>query len=425
MNIVSEKTSQVVPMTGLRVVPNDTTGVTHVVIHYHEIALKGNNRRFFEKKLQRNIMHATAGLGLAELQRFSGRLMGVLESQADWEKIAEALRHVFGIAYFAPMIKTAQNIDVITQTALSLLAARNFATFKVETKRAQKTFHLTSPQINALLGERICSHFKASVDLSQPEVTLWLEISDDYALVYCDRILGAGGLPVGTGERAVCLISGGIDSPVAAYRLMKRGVKLVFVHFHSAPFTNTASQRLVERQVQLLTRYQFLSSLYLVPFADVQRHIVANSPPSLRMVLYRRAMLRIAERIAQDYHAQALVTGENVAQVASQTLANINVINQAAGLAVIRPLAGDDKQEIITQARRIGTFDISVEPFEDCCSLFAARNPETHAHLESVLRCEAQFDLEPEIEKARQQAVLKRYRFKHHACEEVTAAAEN
>lgn len=425
MTEVNEKASGDAPITGPRIVPSQTRHATHVVIHYHEIALKGNNRRFFEKKLQRNVMRATAGLGLAELQRFSGRLVGVLAPHADWEGIAAALRHVFGIAYFAPMIKTAQNIDAIWQTSLNLLAARKFATFRVETKRAQKAFHLTSPQINALLGERICSHFKARVDLSQPEVTLWLEISDDYALVYCDRILGAGGLPVGTGERAVCLISGGIDSPVAAFRLMKRGVKLVFVHFHSAPFTNAASQRLVERQVQLLTRYQFLSSLYLVPFAEVQRHIVANSPPSLRMVLYRRAMLRIAERIAQSHHAQALVTGENVAQVASQTLANINVINQATGLAVLRPLAGDDKQEIITQARRIGTFDISVEPFEDCCSLFAARNPETRARLESVLRCEAQFDLEPEIEKARLQAVLKRYRFKHHICEEVAAPQTN
>lgn len=425
MNRVSKKANLVAPIAEPRVAPSNARGVTHVVIHYHEIALKGNNRRFFEKKLQRNVMRATAGLGLAELQRFSGRLMGVLTPDADWEKIAEALRHIFGIAYFAPMIKTAQNLEAITQTALNLLAGKTFTTFKVETKRAQKAFHLNSPQINALLGERICSQFNARVDLFQPEITLWLEISDDYALVYCDRILGAGGLPVGTGERAVCLISGGIDSPVAAYRLMKRGVKLIFVHFHSAPFTNTASQRLVERQVQLLTRYQFLSSLYLVPFAEVQRHIVAHSPPSLRMVLYRRAMLRIAERIAQSHHAQALVTGENVAQVASQTLANINVINQATGLAVIRPLAGDDKQEIITQARRIGTFDISVEPFEDCCSLFAARNPETHARLEGVLRCEAQFDLEPEIEKARWQAVLKRYRFKHQSCEEVAAAPEN
>ncbi len=394
-----------------------------VVIHYHEIALKGNNRRFFEKKLQRNILRATATLGLEQVQRLPGRLMGLLSPNADWPRLSQALQQVFGIAYFAPTLKTEQNLDSIKNAALKLLQHKNFATFKVDTKRAQKTFALTSPQVNAELGEFLCSQFAAKVDLSHPELTLWVEIADDYALLYCTRVPGAGGLPVGTSERAVCLISGGIDSPVAAYRLMRRGVKLIFVHFHSAPFTNTASQRLVERQVQLLTRYQFLSSLYLVPFAEVQRHLVAVCPPSLRVILYRRAMLRMAERIAQRYHAPALVTGENIAQVASQTLTNIRVINDAVRLPVIRPLAGEDKQDIVAQARQIDTYAISIEPYEDCCSLFAAPNPETHAKLENVRRFEMMFDLETELSKALQEAVVKRYRFRRQVCEELPVPA--
>ncbi|MDZ7268332.1 MAG: tRNA 4-thiouridine(8) synthase ThiI [candidate division KSB1 bacterium] len=394
---------------------------TAVVIHYHEIALKGNNRRYFEKKLQRNIMRATASLGMLEVRRLPGRLLGILSPQADWPQLRQALQQVFGVAYFAPTIRVPQDLEAIKHAARELLQGKTFASFKVETKRAQKAFAWTSPQVNAALGEYLCAHFPAKVDLTHPEVTLWVEIADDYALLYCERVAGAGGLPVGTSERAVCLISGGIDSPVAAYRLMRRGVKLIFVHFHSAPFTSTASQRLVERQVQLLTRFQFLSSLYLLPFAEVQRHLVAVCPPSLRVILYRRAMLRLAERIAQNYHAPALVTGDNVAQVASQTLSNLHVISAAVGLPVIRPLAGEDKQDIIAQARQIGTYAISIEPYEDCCSLFAAPNPETHARLETVRRFEAMFDLEAELGKALQQAVIKRYRFRRQVCEELPA----
>lgn len=396
---------------------------TAVVIHYHEIALKGNNRRYFEKKLQRNLIRATATLGMLEVRRLPGRLLGILSPEADWPRLSQALRQVFGVAYFAPTIKTEQHLDAIKNAARELLRPKAFSTFKVETKRAQKAFALTSPQVNAEVGEYVCAQFAAKVDLTHPEVTLWVEIADDYALLYCDRLPGPGGLPVGTSERAVCLISGGIDSPVAAYRLMRRGVKLIFVHFHSAPFTNTASQRLVERQVQRLTRFQFLSLLYLVPFAEVQRHLVAVCPPSLRVILYRRAMLRIAERIAQRYHAPALVTGENVAQVASQTLSNIHVIGAAVALPVIRPLAGEDKQDIISQARQIDTYTLSIEPYEDCCSLFAAPNPETHAKLENVRRFEMMFDLEAELSKALQQAVVKRYRFHHQVCEELPAPA--
>jgi thiamine biosynthesis protein ThiI len=384
--------------------------VNGVVIHYHEIALKLGNRRFFEQQLRRNVLRATNKLGVKEVMRLSGRLLGLLTLDADWEKIAAALEKIFGIAYFAPAVKLQQDLAEIKAAALPLLAGKNFTSFKVETKRSQKHFPLTSPQINTEVGEHVRNHFPARVDLTQPELTLRLEIVDNYVLMYTDRLEGPGGLPVGTSERAVCLISGGIDSPVAAYKMMKRGVKLIFVHFHSAPFTSAASQRNVERLVDRLNAHQFRSQLYLVPFAEIQQHIVAHAPPSYRVILYRRAMIRLAETIAARHHAHALVTGENVAQVASQTLVNMNVINQAATLAVLRPLAGDDKQEIIAMARRLGTFDISTEPFEDCCSLFVPPHPATRAKLPVVQELEAKLDLQPLIKQTLEKTIQKNFR---------------
>jgi thiamine biosynthesis protein ThiI len=382
-----------------------------VVIHYHEIALKLGNRRFFEMQLRRNVLRATAKLGLKDVLRLSGRMLGMLAPGAEWEKIAGALKKVFGIAYFAPAVKLKQNMEEIKAAALKLLADKNFASFKVETKRSQKHFPITSPQINAEVGEHVRQRFPARVDLSQPDLTLHIEIVDNYALMYTGRIEGPGGLPVGTSERAVCLISGGIDSPVAAYKMMKRGVKLIFAHFHSAPFTSPASQRNVERLVEMLNAYQFRSKLYLVPFAEIQQHIVAHAAPSYRVLLYRRAMVRIAEMIACKNRAHALVTGENVAQVASQTLVNMKVINQAATLPILRPLAGDDKQEIIAAARRIGTFEISTEPFEDCCSLFVPPHPETRAKLPVIHEFEAKLELQPLMVQAVEKAVQKEFKF--------------
>ncbi len=386
------------------------SAVNGVVIHYHEIALKLGNRRFFEQQLRRNILRATNKLGVKEVMRLSGRLLCLLTLDADWEKIAAALEKIFGIAYFAPTVKLQQDLAEIKTAALQLLAGKNFSSFKIETKRSQKHFPLTSPQINAEVGEHVRQHFPARVDLTQPELTLRLEIVDNYVLMYTDRLEGPGGLPAGTSERAVCLISGGIDSPVAAYKMMKRGVKLIFVHFHSAPFTSAASQRNVERLVERLNAHQFRSQLYLVPFAEIQQHIVAHAPPSYRVILYRRAMIRLAEMIAARHRAHALVTGENVAQVASQTLVNINVINQAATLAVMRPLAGDDKQEIIAMARRLGTFDISTEPFEDCCSLFVPPHPATRAKLPVVQEHEAKLELQPLIKQTLAKTIQKNFR---------------
>ena len=381
--------------------------VNGVVIHYHEIALKLGNRRFFEMQLRRNILRATNHLGVKDVLRLSGRLLCLFSSSVDEEKVIAALKKIFGIAYFAPAVQLKQAVPEIKAVALDLLAGKKFASFKVETKRSQKHFPITSPQLNAEVGEHILNHLPARVDLHQPELILRIEIVDNYAIMYTNRLEGPGGLPVGTSERAVCLISGGIDSPVAAFKMMKRGIKLIFVHFHSAPFTSAASQRNVERLVELLNTYQYRSKLYLVPFAEIQQHIVANAAPSYRVILYRRAMVRLAEMIAAKNHAYALITGENVSQVASQTLVNMNVINQAATLPILRPLAGDDKQEIIAAAQRLGTFEISTEPFEDCCSLFVPPHPETRAKLPVVQEFEAKLNLPSLIEQTLSNTIQK------------------
>lgn len=382
-----------------------------IVVHYHEIALKGNNRDYFEKRLLRNIQRATMHLGVQTIVRLYGRLLCKLAPNAEVATICAELQKIFGIAYFAPAYKLEQDLDVISAAAVQLLAQQNFATFKVETKRSQKHFPLTSPQISAHVGEMILSRFNARVNLHAPEVTVWIEVADNYALLYTERILGPGGLPVGSAEQAVCLLSGGIDSPVAAFRIMKRGVNLIYVHFHSAPFTTNASQELVERLVQLLTQYQQHALLYFIPFAEIQQHIVASSPPSLRVILYRREMLRLAEQIAYRHRAPALITGDNVSQVASQTLSNLRVINEVATLPVLRPLAGDDKQDIVKQARQLGSFAISTEPFEDCCSLFVPANPETRAKLDLVRQVESKLDLDPLRRLALAQAVDKVFKY--------------
>jgi thiamine biosynthesis protein ThiI len=253
---------------------------------------------------------------------------------------------------------------------------------------------LTSPEINRQLGAAVKENSGARVDLSHAELTVFVEILPRDAFFGFHKIPGPGGLPVGASGRLVSLISGGIDSPVAAYRMMQRGCRLIFVHFHSAPYLDKTSQEKVRKLVSELTRHQFQSRLYLVPFGEIQRQIVAAVNRPLRVVLYRRMMLRIAEAVARGEKAKALVTGESLGQVASQTLENMAVIQQAAALPILRPLVGMDKQEIIDQSRRIGTFDISSMPDQDCCQLFVPKHPATKAKLREVEEAESSLEID-------------------------------
>ena len=367
--------------------------MTSILVRYHEIALKKGNRPYFVELLKRNLVSAVKDLGFKEIRSLPGRLLMLFGEQADEEKIGRRIERVFGVANFSFVERTSLDLEALKSGILEALDGRHFSSFRIDAKRGDKGFPLTSPEINRKIGAAVKETTGARVDLKNAECTISIEILPRDAFFGFDKIAGPGGLPVGASGRAVSLISGGIDSPVASYRMMQRGCRLIFVHFHSAPYLDKSSQEKVRELVKLLTRHQFASRLYLVPFGEIQRQIVAAVMRPLRVVLYRRMMMRIAEAIAKKEKASALVTGESLAQVASQTLENLAVIEKAATLSILRPLVGMDKQEIIDQARRIGTFETSCIPDQDCCQLFVPRHPATKARLADVEEAESRLDL--------------------------------
>jgi thiamine biosynthesis protein ThiI len=368
--------------------------VRGALIHYHEIALKGKNRGFFLKQLKANILAATRDLDCGPLRRPAGRLFLELREESSWEVLRQRLSRIFGIANFAPAFTMAPNLELLAQRIEEEVSGRSFRNFRVAARRAFKTFPQTSQQINEMIGARVQRICDAGVDLTNPDLTIYIELLPAEAFVYFEKLLGPGGLPVGTGGTLACLLSGGIDSPVAAHRMMKRGCRIVFVHFHSQPFADRTSQEKAIELVRLLTRYQFTSRLYLVPFGEIQQEVVSHVTGRLRVLVYRRLMLRIAEQIAQKEGAQALVTGESLGQVSSQTVENITAIEQASTLPILRPLIGMDKDEITQQAQQIGSYDVSVIPDQDCCSMFLPRQVATHTTHHEVELAERPLDLD-------------------------------
>ena len=382
-----------------------------VLIRYHEIALKKGNRPYFTELLKRNLVTAVKDLGVKEIRSLPARLLLTFKNDIDQTTVVGRIQSVFGVANFSPVERTPRDLEVIQARILDSLSGISFSSFRIQTQRGDKTFPLTSPEINRRLGAPVKERSGARVDLETPEVTVTVEILPRDAFFGFRRIQGAGGLPVGASGRVVCLLSGGIDSPVAAYRMMQRGCRLIFVHFHSAPYLDTTSQEKVRTLVSTLTRHQYLSRLYLVPFGEIQRQIVTVVARPLRVVLYRRMMLRIAEALARTAKAKALVTGESLGQVASQTLDNMAVIQQASTLPILRPLVGMDKQEIIDQARRIGTFDTSSIPDQDCCQLFVPKHPATQACFADVEADESKFDVNELVQYGFENATKEEFNF--------------
>ena len=363
------------------------------LVHYGEIGLKGKNRSFFEKKLAQNIKLSLEGMGCTEVRRIYGRILVMLHPEADVAAIQERLGKVMGIAHFELALAAEQTIDAIQDAALELVKGRQFNTLKVETKRANKRFPLTSPEVSAMVGAHLLSATGASADMYTPDLRCNIEIVDEAAYIYVEKIRGVGGLPVGASGKVLIMLSGGIDSPVAAWRMMKRGVKALFVHFYSYPYTDKASLEKVEELAEILATWNYRTQVYLVPFAEVQREIVTQTPAPFRVILYRRMMVRIAQQIAATAKAECLVTGESLGQVASQTLGNLRVIEEIAEIPILRPLIGDDKAEIMDLAEQIGTFEISTLPHDDCCSLFVPKHPATNASLKAVQEAEAALDI--------------------------------
>ena len=382
-----------------------------VLIRYHEIALKKGNRAYFTELLKRNLLAAVKDLGAKEIRGLQARILLTFKNDVPPATLIERMGTVFGVANFSIVERTARDIDALRARILESLNGTHFQSFRIETQRGDKTFPLNSPEINRQLGAAVKEKSGARVDLMNPQFTVTVEILPRDAFFGFNKIAGAGGLPVGASGRVVSLISGGIDSPVATYRMMQRGCRVVFVHFHSAPYQDNTSQEKVRQLLAVLTRHQFLSRLYLVPFGEIQRQIVASVARPLRVVLYRRMMLRIAEAIARKEKAKALVTGESLGQVASQTLDNIAVIQQAARLPILRPLVGMDKQEIIDQARRIGTFEISSIPDQDCCQLFVPKHPATKARFTEVEQDETKFDVKELVRYGVEKAIEEEFTF--------------
>ena len=382
-----------------------------VVVHYQEIALKGNNRPWFVARLARNLRLATKGAGVKEVRVLMGRIELVLHDSADWNVVRERLSRVFGVANFAKAASAPLDVDAIASEILKDLGDTQTSTFRVSARRADKRFPLTSPQLEREVGGRIKDARGWKVDLSNPELTIHVEALTDEAFYYFGKEPGAGGLPAGTSGRVVCLLSGGIDSPVAAWRLMRRGCRVLFVHFHSYPILSRASQEKARELVALLTRHQYDSRLFLVPFGEIQQQVVLAVAPPLRVVIYRRLMMRIAEAIARRNRAQALVTGEVVGQVASQTLENLSAIDSVVQMPVLRPLVGMDKDEISAEAERLGTYPISIIPDQDCCTLFTPRHPATRARMTDVERAELQLPMDELVTRAIGEAQLEEFHF--------------
>ncbi|MEK7104114.1 MAG: tRNA uracil 4-sulfurtransferase ThiI [Patescibacteria group bacterium] len=405
-----------------------------VIIHYGEIALKGDNRKFFEEKLVDNIKKALiTGLPCPVgspagdpfrvfdyVQRISGRILVELKQEGKEgvkllpperkefnsfrEKATFVLQRVFGITYFAFATQCDLDIEVIKARAAEMLKDENFNSFKVETKRGNKSFVLTSQQVNEQVGETILNlksqiaNFR--VDLHNPDVILYVEIIEKYAFLYTEKIAGPGGLPLGVSGKAISLISGGIDSPVASYLMMKRGVENIFVHFFATGQGFEQSLEKVRDILRTLKNYQEKIKVYFVPFSEAQKEIVLKTKADFRVVLYRRLMFLVANEIAIQEKAKALITGESVGQVASQTLDNMLAIEEAVSLPVLRPLSGMDKIEIINMAKKISTYEISILPHLDCCSMFTPDHPATKANLKDVKTQEKKLKLKKIISQA-------------------------
>ena len=382
-----------------------------LVVHYHEISLKRGNRPLFLRHLRRNVERALADTGPAAIEQLSGRVLVDLEDHPAPEAARDRAARVFGVASVTLAYRTPSTLDAMKALLDRLLEGRSFASFRITARRAFKTYPMSSVDLNRALGAFVMARVPTRVDLEHADQVIHVEVLPAETYISLDRVEGPGGLPVGSSGTVAALLSGGIDSPVAAWRMMKRGCRVLFVHFHSVPYLPATSQAKARALVETLTHWQYASRLHLVPFGEIQREVVLSVPPPLRVVVYRRLMLRIAQELARRAGALALATGESLGQVASQTLENIACIDEASTLPVLRPLIGMDKLEITTTAQRIGTFETSIEPDADCCTLFTPRHPATRTTLDEIRAVEAGLDLERLVAAGADGAALETFAF--------------
>jgi len=356
------------------------------LVHYHEVGLKGRNRSNFERKLKENIESAISVIPDACVSRISGRLLVALNSWEETLHAAEITSRIPGVVRVSRGLMTEQDLDVICNKALWLLdTAEPFESFRVDARRANTNFPITSMEVNRLVGAWLLDQLpEKRVQMTGPDTSIHIELIEGSAILYTHSVKGIGGLPSGTSGRVVSLLSTGFDSPVATWRLMKRGALVTALHFSGRPETSDSSEYVVRQIIEVLKPYGGIERLCIVAFGSFQREIAQLVPPELRVIFYRRLMICVANRVAAQFNARALVTGESLGQVASQTLDNIFVVDKVSQYPILRPLIGSDKQEIIDLAKEIGTHDLSAQKQEDCCTLFMPRHPQTHAKLAIV-----------------------------------------
>jgi tRNA uracil 4-sulfurtransferase len=388
-----------------------------IVVHYHELWLKGANRHFFLGKLFTAMRQSLEGIGLERIEQPGDRFLVRLLDEASIEEAVQRIRRVLGVANFAVARPVERDLDAICRAAWCELEPLKFATFAVRAKRSDKTFPHPTMLIESAVGKYILDRLReqgrdARVNLDEPELTCRIEITPGPALVYARKIEGSGGLPANTAGRMACLLSGGYDSAVAAYHMMKRGAHLSFIHFYgTGARPGESSLHVASGLVRQLAVYQFNAKLYRVPFEAIQREIVRYAPEDFRVLLYRRMMLRIAQVLAKREHALALVTGDSLGQVASQTLRNLVAVDAAASVPIFRPLIGTDKIEILQAAKKIGTYETSSEPFHDCCPVFLPKAPALFATPQQLDHAESRLDVGALVEQGVRGVSLQKFKY--------------
>lgn len=367
--------------------------VTRVLATTNEISLKGGNRRWFEHTLTDNVNRALADLPVASVERPAWRVLATFREPVSVVEVARRLATVFGLGAILPVEHAGRTLEEARDHLEPWLAVLPPGSFAIRCIRSDKRYPRTSVDVERELGTFVQQRTGWPVNLTRPDHTIHLLVDENGFFLWLRRIPGPGGLPVGVGGRATCLLSGGIDSPVAAWMAMKRGLRLDFVHFHSTPRTDPSSIDKAETLVRILNRYQGRAKLAVVPLLPVQEQVVARCAADLRVLLYRRFMVRLAELWARRFKGRALVTGESLGQVASQTVENLAAVDAIAGLPVLRPLIGFDKEEIVTVGRRAGTYDVSIEPHMDCCSFLMPERPATRSTADGLAAEEAALDV--------------------------------
>ena len=378
-----------------------------LIVRCGEVALKGMNKPYFERMLAERIHKRlkAAGYGKASVKRHEGLIFVRFDREWDTVQLAGEISKVFGVASISPAVESESNMEAIGTEAVSfmekLCEERCVRTFKVEAKRADKQFPIKSPDIARQIGGYVLKGLKVlKVDVNKPDVRLFVDVRHDRSYIYADKIAGFGGLPLGTNGKGLVLLSGGIDSPVAAWMMAKRGMMIEAVHFHSYPYTSPRAQEKVEDLAKIVASYCGSFKMHVINILPIQEQIVKNCPEAETTIHVRRFMMRIAEKIAERNSAMMLITGENLGQVASQTAEALVVTDNCVNMPVMRPLIAMDKIDIIAKAQEIGTFETSIEPYEDCCTVFLPKHPTTKPQLDKIEISDSKLDIDALVESA-------------------------